>query len=318
MNFSLNPFSFVFESKRFPNARTLRTTLRIKIADAYYVFAGTKKSFGIVDYLGMFFPALITKGYEALTWSHDFKKKLFLSIPYGVVQLARAAVSSLLTILSIAVILPVNIVAYFASKKLWEEAKETNGTCHTAYSVILNWCAEDKKQGLLDEFDQHMQSSNINNREEIIDDFKTFLNSKEEYSAEYQKIFNNPEGETKIHASYLSPPKKPSDYIHNVSITSVASKPEKLNVLFAGSYKDIELLSSELNNNDGETNIALRKQSNSPNPVGRVSPLSFTITPSQVHHQAAFFKLNIGAAVTRLEQCNSKQRDEFLAYYHTM
>lgn len=138
---SLNPFAFVFETKQFPHARTLRTTLPKKIEDAFYVIAGTKKTAGIIDYFGLFLPLALRRIHEYLeskTTKEDNLNLLissFLSllfIPFELIKITRNIVSLLLTLISLPVILSVSYIAQKKASPLKENIKQMRFT-ETSY-----------------------------------------------------------------------------------------------------------------------------------------------------------------------------------------
>ncbi|MBA2709295.1 MAG: hypothetical protein H0U57_01685 [Tatlockia sp.] len=127
-----SPLSFIFESKIFPHARTLRTTLKQKFLDSMKVVSGTKNqdefTFGLFDFLTFGIPAAlewltmeIVQRYEELSMEGDLHPMndweiIMLNTVRGVNflfnQLPRFLVSALVAVIAfIPITLPVHLVA---------------------------------------------------------------------------------------------------------------------------------------------------------------------------------------------------------------
>ncbi|KTC68901.1 hypothetical protein Lbir_2434 [Legionella birminghamensis] len=108
-----NPFSGIREAKHTPHARALRTSLRQKVKDTYFIFAGNENHVGIYDYVSLFIPRLFE---NVLPW----RGAVFF---YAL----RAIVSGAATALFFPIVLIVHSVAALIAANYKKRAMELRG-----------------------------------------------------------------------------------------------------------------------------------------------------------------------------------------------
>lgn len=300
---SFNPFSFIFETKKYPHARTLRTTFRKKVEDAYYVFAGTKKTAGILDYFGLMLPYLLTKGFESINMAADPFLKLFLAIPYAVVQSFRMVFSALLTLVSLPVIGAVSLVADYQASQLREDAQNTPCEYARGFSDSI---PEESRDEIYAAFDQYMlqkhpdlnYSSKITNGQ-AVEYFDNFLAENKKYKDLLPKDYDHTQQNSAVP---IEERKKPSDHLPQMQYPNNHTEPSTIG-RYATTEKMLDRMETTIVQKGDESILKVKKHA-----VGRMAsyPVRFPdhleIGSSQAQNCQAFFKLNVGGAVTMIER----------------
>jgi len=132
---SLNPFYRIIETKKFPYARTLRTSLWQKLWDAFGVFAGNDDHPGLMHYLTFFIiipiDYLVALAWESMDDDEDMMGLLLiLAVP---LQLAYYTVAAVMTLVVSPIVVVIHLVSrvskYFSDEYNSEQAlQEIQGT----------------------------------------------------------------------------------------------------------------------------------------------------------------------------------------------
>jgi hypothetical protein len=134
----INPFFDIIESRKTPNARTLRTSWWQKMKDTFFVFHGggarsTTMHVGLFDYLTLLLSVVLKNWFfwsmenlETNGWAAA--SVLPAGLLFGLVFVASIVVSSICTLLASPVVTAVHAIShFFFSKTLKEDAMALKG-----------------------------------------------------------------------------------------------------------------------------------------------------------------------------------------------
>lgn len=154
MAYRFNPFAFLFETNNWPHARTLRSSLTTKLADAARVIMGEYTHAGLFDYATLFIPASIQILYY---WCKQEKLNLFSSpevkllaesfyYPLGFLNVVGSGLRHLVGYTLTALTSPITLLVHGVSRLVdgtgMEDALDVQGTYNNRSMTLRRYVGD--------------------------------------------------------------------------------------------------------------------------------------------------------------------------------